>query len=164
MVVFHDARRIGDLISDSDARVAAASVPAHATVTACLLRASGEVEMAAQVGGKYTPTDLAGLTGAAAQALKGLVCDLAVWHIEKRRARGITPADVPGASEAYLVLEALRDGELVFPTDAVLGAVSQEVVEPTASTDCEAEQCNGRYGETVGWARRFFGRRGGGCC
>lgn len=164
LVKYHDARRIGDLISDTDTRIASASVPANAVVTAALLRASGEVEMAAQVGGKYTPTDLAGLTGAAAEALIGLVCDLAVWHIEKRRARGITPADVPGAAEAYEVLAALREGNLVFPTANAIDAMTQEVVEPTGNDTCEQDQCGGRYGETVGWARRFFGRRGGGCC
>lgn len=159
LVLYHDVRRIGDLISDTDTRVVAASVPDHPLVAIMLKRASGEVEMACQVGGKYSPEALAALDGVAAEALKGLVCDLAAWHLEKRRSRSVKLDDVPGAAEAYGVLRALEEGALVFPTDEAVDATGMEVVENQAQTEAGRSMADGRYGDTVGGARRFFGRR-----
>lgn len=164
LLVYHDARRIGDLVSDTDVRVATGTLATNAVVAAMLKRASGEVEFAAQVGGRYTPAQLASLAGVAAEGLAGIVCDLTRWHLEKRRSPNAKLEDVPGAKEAHEVLAALRDGELIFPTDEALDAVGIDVVPDEATTACGANQCGGRYGETVGWARRFFGQRGGGCC
>lgn len=163
LVIYHDARRLGDLIADTDIRVSAGAVPTHATVTAMLSRASGAVNMSAQVGGRYTPEDLEALTDDNAEALKGLVCDLANWYLEKRRNSTLKMEDVGGAVEAHQILEALRDGELVFPTPGALEATGTNVVENEATGNCATDACNSRYGDTVNAARRFFGRRGG-CC
>jgi len=147
----HDAGKVGDYATDSGARLSEGQILApDAKVTAALLRASGEVEMACYRGERYTPTMLAALTGASAAALKGLVCDLAFYHLAKRRMPN--PESVPGYKEAMEKLEALRDGELIFGLQEVADAAKMEAFDTS-------KDANEIYNRPSDMARRFFGRR-----
>lgn len=157
---YHDARSVCSFVADDDVKIAESAVPTNAKVLAALLRASGEVEMAAQTGGKYSPTDLDGLTGAGEQALVGLVCDLAFWHLAKRRRDGLKPDQVSGAEQALKLLEQLRKGDMVFPIDNIGDAGIAHVVSPAVPDDPRF----GPYGQTVRGASRLFGRRAREAC
>jgi hypothetical protein len=87
---YYDWREIGDLISDSGEQVSAldqvtAGNMYHTRLSRFLDRASGEVEAALLRGGRYTPTDLAGLTGNARELLRGIVCEFVVLYLFERK-------------------------------------------------------------------------------
>jgi hypothetical protein len=149
----YDARQVGDFVKDDNTRASASALLTDGIVDAALLRASGDVEMAALAREAYTAEELAALEGAALAALKGLVCDIAFWHLKKRRQRGLKLSDVSG--DAAEQLERLRKGELIFPVpdkDAAAG------MHATPFNDL-SDPRDGNYGRTVQYARRFFGRR-----
>lgn len=144
-----DANAIADLVLDDGTREA--SPATHANVTQALLRASGEVEMACQVGKKYSPTDLSGLEGAAQAALQGLVADLAFWHLLKRRYPMVEPTEA--YKSAMETLERLRLGERIFGTEENSDA---GLPNTTFRTQQEIDDLN--LNTTMG--RRFWGKRG----
>lgn len=150
MLTFRDVRRLGQLLSDTGTPIATGSVASNSTLAALLLAASGEVEMAALKGGKYTPADLQGLDGAARAMLQKLVCDLAYYAVECRRAPDLKPEDVSGVYEAKAMLRELRDGETIFPTDAAIDAGLTEAV------NLNKNEFTGN-GRAVKTASRFFG-------
>jgi hypothetical protein len=139
------------------------STPVGEVVALALRRASGEVEMACLVGGRYKPADLLALLatgGVTAAALSGLTSDLAFWHLSKRRHPPIRIDEVPGAAEAYNTLELLRSGEKIFGFDEVIDAYNPKAVGETPT-----EQSSGGYTSKTprisdGCARRYFGVRG----
>ena len=104
----YDVNKICQYATDSGVPPTPADLSTNAIVTAVLLRASGEVEMACLRGEKYTPTTLSALTVAAQAALKGLVCDLAFYHLAKRRVPN--PKEVTAYEDAMEILKALNDG------------------------------------------------------
>lgn len=107
----YDARVIGDLVKDDGTRDASPS--ANANLAFALLAASGAVEAACLPAGRYTPTDLAALTGAGQALLQQAVAALAMQMLRSRRAR---PDDkpLPEYEQTQKLLEALRKGELCF--------------------------------------------------
>lgn len=119
-------------------------------MAAALLRASGEVELSCFRGGRYTPTDLADLTGASEAALKGLVCDLAFYHLANRRIPNAS--EMAGYKEAQELLKALRDGEIIFglQESADAGVMGSVDVSQSAS---------GYLVRPTDIARRRFGQR-----
>lgn len=128
-----------------------------------LVRASGEIEMAAMVGERYRPADLQALRDSgtvASSALTGLTADLCFWHLAKRRHPPMDQKEVPGAAEAYETLERLRVGEKVFPFEEVV-----EIDDIQATGDGESTSPSGGRGQRTrfseGPARRYFGTRGG---
>ena len=78
-IVYCDTQIIGDLITDDDPetgerkRPSQAEILASEIVTEILLAASGEVDSALRVGKRYTPDQLAGLTGNAAAKLRKMI-------------------------------------------------------------------------------------------
>ena len=146
----HDINKIADYMTDSGVRGTPGDVLTDTRVAAALLRASGEVEMSCFRGGRYTPTDLADLTGASEAALVGLVCDLAFYHLAKRRIP--KPENVPGYKEAMEKLQALSQGELIFGLQEAADAGVMSTID--LSTDSQ-----GRINQPTGIARRFFGKR-----
>lgn len=153
-----DWRIVADCVSDTPGRVSRravrdASHPAGAVVAQLLLQATGQVLMKAQAGGKYTPADLAALTGAGAAALVGLVCGTALLlTVGRRTATADLAKRVPLAAEAKETLEAIRKGEAVFG-----------LLEPTQAAAMDASELYSDQqigGRIVTNARRFFGHRG----
>lgn len=109
---FYDAGQIGNLGSDSRDTMTVSEILVSPIIESCLLRASGEVELACVAGGRYSPLDLQSLYGASQGALKGLVCDLAFYHLTKRRRP--EPEKLAAYKEAQELLKALRDGDKIF--------------------------------------------------
>lgn len=152
LVNAHDVHKICDYATDTGVSLAPGALATDAKVAAALLRASGEVEMACFKGGRYTPTDLSSLTGASAAALKGIVVDLAFYHLCKRRIPNPKEAS-PGYIEAMEMLSALSKGELIFGIQEAADAGVMGTVD--TSTDE-----NSIYNRPTEQASRFFGRRG----
>jgi hypothetical protein len=146
-----DHRTVGDLASDDGERIPAGSLPSHPTVLACLLDASGQVEQACQVGKRYSPADLAALTGVGRAGLYRLVTRLAMLLLfERRPDRELKVPEV--VRQALDDLQKLRDGELLFPF-----VEAQDAGLPTAEIET-AEQVEARGG-IVQASSRLFGRR-----
>lgn len=147
-----DARTVGDLVSDDGTRVASSSLSGNANLAAALLDASGEVEAAAMKGARYTPADLAALTGAGQARLYRLVTRLTLVYLYERRPDG---REKPSGllDDVTRQLQELRDGVMIFGTTETADA---QVMEATTET---AQDVVNRDG-TVFQAGRYFGRRG----
>lgn len=146
----YDATKIGQYATDTGVTLTPGAILTDTKVAAALLRASGEVEMSCYRGGRYTPTQLAALTGASAAALKGLVCDLAYYRLAKRRIPNAE--ETTGYKEAQEVLKALRDGELVFGLQETAEAGAMDTVDISTNQ-------RGQLNRPTDILRRYFGRR-----
>lgn len=109
-----DAREIGDLLSDTGEPVDEGDFVSHPKLTAILEDASGEIEAALMVGGRYTAANLTSLTGNSLSHLKRITCELAMRDLLARR-----PAYNPEKLKAFEErcqghLKQLRHGENVF--------------------------------------------------
>lgn len=152
--VYRDERRVLQLLRDDDAPADKADAETATTteggrLLAALAGASGELEEYALAGGRYTPADLAALTGNQLARLEGLVADLAFWRLAKRRWPDCRPEDVSGAAEALAALERLGRGQTIF------GTVESAAAGLTATADTDRTGT----GTTVLESRRFFGNR-----
>lgn len=155
--VHSDWRTVADWVANDDNRPSSIHAMNDPTtvvggiVYKHLLRASGEVELSCQTGGRYSPADLASLTGATKEALVALVCTIALWRMAARRQ---PLAEVPAQMVmAHETLSALRKGELVF------GVVAN--IESAAGLDAiEFSSQLNNPSRTVNQASRFFGHRG----
>ncbi len=151
-MILHDYRNVADLLVDDDSRLTQALVLASTNLTKFLSVASGEIESALLACNRYTPTDLAALTGASSDYLQQLTADLAFWRMCSRRWPEADPKDVQGASAALGALERLRKGENIFGLQEIMNAGLAETVNVWA--------------EPPPWrvsveANRFFGFRSG---
>src|SRR5690242_5903704 len=95
MLARYDARTVGDLVNDTDIRQTPDQLLTDANLTAALSDACGMVNTAAVVGQRYTPAELAALTGDDLNILKRLVCDIAFVYLANRR--GVKPAQYEDA-------------------------------------------------------------------
>jgi len=93
--------------------VAGSSVPSDANLAQLLLAASGTIEAALFRGNKYTPTDLANLTGSSVVYLQKLTADLVVADLLSRRNPGTDSLPL-ACKQALRALEALEDGVWIF--------------------------------------------------
>ena len=128
----YDIDLVGDLATDDRATLDRASVPGHVAVVAALNDASGEIDVALQAGGRYTPAQLSSLSGNSAYHLKRITCDIAMALLFRRR-----PNVRPDIAETLLKqssehLDRLRKGENVFGIPEVTDAGTLELA--TAST------------------------------
>lgn len=129
--------------------------PAGAAVAQCLMDATGELLAAVQAGGRYTPDDVAALTGAAAAHRDRVVSGLALWMLAWRK----NPADadkVPLAKAAIEAKDRLAAGEDVFGLGPAIDAGGGPTVAPLTAPP-------NTTGKTVRAAARFFGNRNGVC-
>ena len=163
LLLFKDARLIGDFVLDTGVREGSAALLTDPSVLNALSWASGQIESACVTGEKYTPTDLNSLTGVSQTYLQGLCCDLAFWKLLIRRypTTGITE-EYRSAMEA---LEKLRLGERIFGLQAQAAAgLPSDAFETQSQIDTA--------GLNTSIACRFYGRRGnvrrlnggGSCC
>jgi hypothetical protein len=72
------------------------------------------VEAACTHGKRYTPADLAVLTGASTQHLVGIVCGLAMLELRERRWKLSSTGPIPKDERTESQLDKLRLGEHVF--------------------------------------------------
>lgn len=153
-----DWRPIAQLMTDDDttedvrSALTDASSVEGARLAELLKDASGQVETAAFVGGRYAPADLAALSGNQAAYLKRLVADIAIGLCYQRRPDLFSgmPAQ---AQQANQILNALAGGDRIFGLQENIDASHMHM---TTDTPENVETRNGM----VYIARGFFGRRG----
>lgn len=155
---FKDWRTVADWCSDTEIRPTRPALsdptsPVGAIVSELLLSASGEVESACLVGKRYTPAELASLTGSTKRLLVAIVCSIALYRAAERRNPLTAAKDVPGYAAAKEQLELLRKGEAVFGLIEQMEAGIGPSVTPLVATDGTDPR------RTVTQARRYFGDR-----
>lgn len=124
-------------------------------VLADLLReASGMVEMACLRGERYSPADLAGLTGNAAESLAGLVAGITLWLLWERRPTRLATMQLPlRAQMAMDQLAHLEAGDRIF---GILEVASAGVAsQPEFMTPNDLEYRN--FTSVI--SKRYFGSR-----
>ena len=110
----YDARIVGDIVADDGVQVSSSGLLTDPNLLASLADASGDVESACLFGERYTPDDLAALTGNSQSLLKRIVCDVAMAYLLKRRPSADPQNDIARLEAAERILERLRKGEQVF--------------------------------------------------
>lgn len=122
MLARKDARRLGDLVSDTGVRVSSASLLTDPVLQAALDDAQALIDAAILRGQRYLPAELLALLPPATptssyQLLIRLNCDLAYGLLVGRRgySRSDTLNQAPGYEEALGMVEALADGQRIFP-------------------------------------------------
>lgn len=149
---FNDWRSAAELLSDAGVRLATESeVQSSARLNRLLLRASGWVESACLVGSKYTPADLQAVDGASAEFLAGLVADLTMAFLWRRRPH-LDKAVPPQFVEAEAILQRIRNGERIFALQETMNA-GLPGIEDWTLQDLEDEA------RTTFLARNYFGVR-----
>ena len=122
-----DAQIIAHLCSD----LGSPMLGSNPVTTHALERATGIVQAYTRVGNIYTDLDLTTLSAAHDPLLMTLVVDLAVEALFQRRAMKITPAVEQRLKQAYSMLEALRDGKMIFGTVAKAASAGLPEVQAT---------------------------------
>jgi len=89
-------------------------IGANPITSMALDRASSLIDAYARVGSIYTSADLSSLASANDPMLVMLTVDLATEILFHRRAMRIPPAVEERIKKSYAILEALRDGKMIF--------------------------------------------------
>lgn len=147
----YDVRTVAECLSDTDTPLDVSAVPTDTKLAALLKGSSGKLEAAALLGGKYTPADLASLTGNMSEWIADIVADLTAPKVLGRRFMEF-PEYAERLKEANGVLQALSEGRLIFGLQEVIdaGLIDDEV--ESAST-VEARRM------ITFQASRYFGTR-----
>lgn len=104
-------------------------------VLQALEAATGEIDAACRLGGRYLPSELAALGGADAAFLKDITCQLAMLRLVGVRVQSIGELAYKTLRETSdRVLDDLRSGRLIFGTPAAERAVTPAVDGPSAIT------------------------------
>lgn len=137
LVDYFDAKTIGMMLLDNGTSVAASSVATHPSIDRFLRLASGSVNSALMASKRYSADDLTGLTGESEELLKQITCDIAMYHIARRR-MDIQPERTESLRKiAEGHLERLRKGELILEVDAVKEA---GIIDHAVLTQAEMQQ------------------------
>lgn len=132
LITRYDRNLIADLAGDDGSPVDPLTSP---RVAEALESASGEIDAACRLGGRYLPSELAALGGADAAFLKDVTCQLALLRLVGVRIQTIGEAAYKALREmGDRVLDDLRAGRLIFGTPAAEQAVTPDVEGPTALT------------------------------
>jgi phage gp36-like protein len=110
----HDQNLIAELITDTHESATASEVSASTILTAVLTDASGQVEAAMLCGDRYSPAELAALTGNSLGLLKKIVCTIAMESLLARRPGMHMEKEKYYAEKAKSYLEDLRTGKNLF--------------------------------------------------
>lgn len=150
----YDARRVGDLATDSGTRLTESQILADSKVSTCMEDASGALIAAIKRGNRYTDDDLSLLSGPSLSFLKRVVCDLSFAYLVMRRGYGAdeVSAQAPGYKSAQEILKKLQDGELVFDLGSQKSAGTPSFTIKTYSVDGESQLPSST-------AKRLFGMK-----
>jgi phage gp36-like protein len=147
-----DARTLGQLVRDDGVQASAAELLTDDNLQAALDDASGEIDAVLFQGGRYTPDQLAALTGNAQAYLIRMTCLIALRHLFDRRPSLESTARDEATEQARKMLDRLRKGENVFnltPDDPTDDANTPEFVQDTPSSvrplNTVVDACRGRY-------------------
>jgi hypothetical protein len=157
---WYDVRTTGDLVMDDGSRATPGQLVSNAVLLQFLQEASGKVEAACLIGGRYTVADLqallvpiSGKLSNSAIFLAGIVSGIAGGELSRRR----PGVDIPESlkekiEEGKEALKALADGEIIFAFEetAAAGLIQEEYDSPG--------NVWARQGTAV-QMQRFFGRR-----
>jgi phage gp36-like protein len=127
----YDARVVGDLVDDTGNQREASELQTNPVLQAMLDDASGTINAALLVGGRYTVADLQGLTGDAKNFLIRICCDIAKAYLLRRRPTRDAEADKAEMELAERHLEQLRSGDAVFGLIADVDAGKPLVTGPS---------------------------------
>lgn len=147
-----DVRTLGQLVSDSNARVSADDLLDDENLQTALDDASGEIDAHVLQGQRYTTDDLAELSGNSLAYLKRLNCMVAMSLLWERRPY-IDADDGVGAEQAALqarkALDRLKRGEEVFDVEKVKDAGLPVTTVPTRvqleNLNLTVDQARGHY-------------------
>lgn len=124
-----DKNILADLAGDDAAPADPLNSP---RVARALEGASGEINAAARMGGRYSPEELAALSGDDLEFLKDVTCQLALLRLVGTRIQTIGElAHKTLRDAADRILDDLRAGRLVFGTPAAERAQTPGVDGPT---------------------------------
>jgi hypothetical protein len=136
--------------------------PAGAALWFHLKIGAGEIESACAIAKRYTPLDLAALTGVSQVLLKKLNAARGMWSMcHQLQPLTANPDNVPMALESMELLKELRDGMKIFTFEETQAAGLPSVVPPNPAALVT--------GNVISRAARLFpnspmsgwGRRGG---
>ena len=153
MLSLHDWEAVAAYCHDSDgprpqrATLLNPATPAGAILSRALSAASGRIDSAVRCGKRYSPQDLAGLTGTARDYLVKLTADVAYWTVAQRRAPvGSSPDNVPGVKDALEDVQQLAKGERIFGLVEPAEAGLPVAVVPPARRRPAVERAGRLYG------------------
>jgi phage gp36-like protein len=131
MIDRFDERSLRDLCSDTG--TAETDLTTNTKMLRALMSASGDVDVACQVGQIYTPAKLAALEMPAKAVLIDIVCGLAVAKLATRRpmrqeVAAVWKQSIDAANE---YLDKFRNGQRVFPITENLEASVPSVEGPS---------------------------------
>ena len=134
LILRFDANDIASMISDTGVPVDLGDLDTNGVLLALLADSSGRIDAAAMVGGLYTTSDLAGMTGNSAALLTALCCDLTMVRLIRRRPGKVSVDDTAKmVEEVENYLDRLKKGERVFGNVAAAITAGQADSElPTA--------------------------------
>ncbi len=163
-VLIFDYRSFAQLSSDNDVPLTQSAFEASAILAAKLQIASGKVEMAATRGARYDPIiDLQALAAGVpptngAWALAELVAGIAAFELYGRRYEAMPEYMQKKVDEANVMLEALENGEVIFPfTQAQQAGLLTDYIETPQDVDNRnlpslvAQNLFGRRDNRIGW-------------
>ncbi len=108
-----DTRTTGDLVTDDGTQVTANGLLTDQVLLVALAEASGEVESACMIAGRYDPADLYALNGNSQQFLIRIVCAIAAQWLYNRR--WLAGDDILGGYQwAQQYLTMLTQGARIF--------------------------------------------------
>lgn len=151
-----DVNTVGDLCSDTKVRITPTALLTDPNLQAALDDAAGDVESAVQMGGKYTPADLAVLIATAsvgrAKLYRIITAIAKVYLVERRPGANVPEEFLAGADRAQAAIKALAQGIEIFSFKeaADAGRIDTKPATPQDVTD--------RFGPVV-QASRYFGVR-----
>ena len=146
----YDARLIGELVSDTDTRVAAADLPDDPVLAELIASVSAEIFSALTVGDRYTPTQLASLTGEAADLLHCMCSDGILLRLKRRRGRFNAEKDGELQKSYDERIKAAKDGDafLYLPDETQKNTIAiggPTVVDRLATPNTFRDSPNQQY-------------------
>lgn len=115
LITRFDTNLISELISDDHESATASEIASSTVVSEALVDASGQVEAAMLCGNRYSPAELAALTGNSLGLLKKMVCMITIASLCERRVGAIPIEQTKYYDDkAAKYLEDLRTGKNLF--------------------------------------------------
>lgn len=117
----YDVDVIGTLCQDDREEIDRDVIATHENVLTALMDASGEIDVKLLSGGRYTPAQLAALTGNSQSLLKKVCCAIAMANLfERRTTSAYEELAEKVAKQSREYLKALASGENVFGIEELI--------------------------------------------
>jgi phage gp36-like protein len=138
LITRYDVRIIGDLVEDDNTRDGSPS--AAAEVTELLATASSMIDSALLTSGRYSASELAELEAAGDRMLKDMACRITMSLLWERRGVGVPSQFQASIDRSFDMLDQLRKGSLVPPSDASVLASKVDAGVPDAERQTFGER------------------------